>query len=266
MTIKQAIMNDSIAQQIHAKKTEYLYAQVHNMGAGNIIAACLLVAIYWTLLNPGVLVGWLLAVLAVIVHRFYAAAAFRRRDRYANNEAWYKIYANSVLVNGCLWGTIGLFIAYRYDAGQLVYMLMIVGALVACASIANTGLFSMYRRFATPAMLPLGIYLLTQISSDKFMIGILVLCWFALMYSTAQRFNKFIAKSLGFEFENIALLRQLEADKIKIRKLKENNILQEKIINNIEKDKVKKSARADSGSRLATVQEKSELRLAQKQR
>ncbi|MGI9287184.1 MAG: hypothetical protein ACR2P1_17510, partial [Pseudomonadales bacterium] len=204
-------MTNSMEQQKHAKKTEYLYAQVPNFGSGNVIAACLLVVIYWTQLNHGVLVGWLLAVLAVISHRFYAAHAFRRRDRYANIDVWYKVYASSVLANGCLWGAVGIFIAHQSSAQQLPYLLMIIGALVACASIANNALFSTYKLFAIPAMVPLGCYLIIQFSSEKSMMGLLVLCWFALMYSTASRFNKFVSTSLGFEFENVALLRQLEA-------------------------------------------------------
>lgn len=257
-------MIDSIEQQKHAKKTEYLYAQVPNFGSGNIIAACLLVVIYWTQLNHGVLVGWLLAVLAVISHRFYAARAFRRRDRYANTDAWYKIYANSVLVNGCLWGAVGIFIAHKSSSHQLPYFLMILGALVACASIANNALFSTYKMFAIPAMVPLGIYLITQFSSDKSMIGLLVLCWFVLMYSTASRFNKFVATSLGFEFENVALLRQLEAGKAQIRELKENNILQGTSIKNLQDSGSKKGLRYVPGSRLATAEEKSNLRIAHK--
>lgn len=257
-------MIDSIEHQKHARKTEYLYAQVPNIGMGNAIAACLLVAIYWTPLDHGVLIGWLLAVLAVIAHRFYAARAFRRRDRYANIGVWYKLYANSVFVSGCLWGAVGIFIAHQSSSQQLPYLLMILGALVACASISNNAFFSMYKRFATPALIPLGIYLLSQFSSDKSMMGLLVLCWFALMYSTASRFNKFVSTSLGFEFENIALLRQLEADKARIRELKKNNMLQEKSINNLQHSGVKKGSRYVPGSRLATVQEKSELRIAHK--
>ncbi len=257
-------MHDSIEQQKHAKKTEYLYAQVPNVAAGNIIAAGLLVVIYWAQLSHGVLVAWLLAVLAVLAHRYDVSCAFARRDRYANIDAWYKIYANSVLVNGCLWGAIGTLIAVQSPSQQLPYLLMIVGALVACASISNNALFSMYKRFATPAMVPLGIYLLTQFSSDKFMMGLLLLCWFALMYSTAARFNKFVSTSLSFEFENIALLRQLEADKAQIRTLKENNVLQEKVIENLQKNGAKKATRYVPANRLATVVEKSELRLAQK--
>ncbi|MGI9292965.1 MAG: hypothetical protein ACR2PS_03200 [Pseudomonadales bacterium] len=256
-------MIDSIEHQKHAKKTEYLYAQVPNIGMGNIIAGCLLVAIYWTELNHSVLIGWLMAVFALTAHRFYAARAFRSRDRYANIGVWYKLYANSVIVSGCLWGAVGIFIAHQSSAQQLPYFLMILGALVACASISNNAFFSMYKRFAIPAMIPLGIYLITQFSSDKSMMGLLVLCWFALMYSTASRFNQFVSTSLGFEFENIALLRQLEAGNARIRELKKNNMLQEKSIKNLQNSDVKKNSRYAPGSRLATVQEKSKLRIAQ---
>lgn len=257
-------MIDSIEQQKHAKKTEYLYAQLPNIGSGNIIAACLLVAIYWTQLNHGVLIVWLLAVIAVISHRFYAARAFRRRDRYASTEGWYKIYANGVLINGCLWGAVGIFIAHQSSSQQLPYLLMILGALVACASITNNALFSSYKLFAIPAMVPLGIYLMTQFSSEKFMMGLLVLCWSALMYSTASRFNKFVSTSLGFEFENVALLRQVEAGRAQIKELKKNNTLQEASIKNLQKSGSQKGLRYVSGSRLATAEEKNDLRVVHK--
>lgn len=261
-------MNKSIEQQKHIKKTEYLYAQVNNMGAGNIIASCLLVVIYWNQLNNAVLLGWLAAVLAVIAHRFYAAAAYRRRDRYASGDSkWYKIYANSVLVNGCLWGVIAVYIANQASPEQLPYVLMILGALVACASISKSSLFEIYTRFATPALLAPGIYLLAQFSSEKSMIGALVLCWFALMFSTARRFNRYVARSLCFEFENVALLNELETRQSRVQKLEKALCLQEKIITNLERSisQEPQAGEAAPGTRLATDKEKSAIRLIRRQ-
>lgn len=260
----QTAINSSLEQQKQRRKTEYLYAQIYNVGAGNIIAASLLVIIYWNQLNNAVLVGWLAAVLCVTAHRFYVAAAFRRRDRYASaSHKWYKIYANGALVKGCLWGAISVYLAHQASAQQLPYLLMILGGLVACTSITNSSLFTVYVRFATPALVAPGLYLITQFSSDKFMIGALVLCWFALMYSAAWRFNKFVAKSLGFEFENIALLTELEANRTHIARLEKKARWQEKIINDLQESLDVPPLRCAPGSGArGTAQEKSGLKLA----
>ncbi len=258
-------MNNLLEQKTHNKKTEYLYAQANNVIAGNTIAACLLVIIYWSQLYTGVLVGWFAAVLCVQAYRLFIASAYCRRDRYSSgSENWYRVYAKSALLNGCLWGAIGVYIAHQSRTEQLPYMLMIIGALVACSSITKSALFAIYARFSTPALVAPGIYLMTQYSSDKFMIGVLVLCWFALMYSAAWRFRKFVSKSLRFEFENIELLAELEASRTCVVRLKKNADLQTRRIETLEQSNGAQPLRCatENGTRLTTAKEKNALRLA----
>lgn len=253
-------MNNSLEQQTLKKKTEYLYAQANNVIAGNTIAAGLLVIIYWSQLHTGVLISWLAAMFAIQAHRSVIASAYRRRDRYCNgSENWYKVYANSALLNGCLWGAIGVYIAHQSQPEQLPYVLMIIGALVACMSITKSALFAIYARFSTPALVAPGIFLVTQYSSDKFMIGVLVLCWFALMYSAAWRFHTFVAKSLSFEFENIELLTELEASRAYVARLKKNADVQARKIETLEQSNDAQPLRfaKKNGTRLTTAKEKS---------
>ncbi len=259
-------MKSSLEQQKRCTQTEHLYAQVNNVGVGNTIAACLLVVIYWNQLDHAVMIGWLAAVLCVVAQRFYVAAAYRRRDRYTStSDKWYKKYASGALITGCLWGAMGVYLAHHVRAEQLPYMLMILGALVACTSITKSALFAIYARFATPALLAPGLYLIFQFSSDKFMIGALVLCWFALMYSAAWRFNKFVAKSLGFEFENIALLTELEASRARIVTLEKNAKLQDKIMSDLEASfDMRRVHRASASGARVTVQKNAALQLANK--
>ena len=259
-------MNSVLEEQKQRAQVGHLYAQIHIVGAGNIVAACLLVFIYWNQLNHAVLTGWLAAVLSVAAHRFYIAKAYRCRDRYsADSDKWYKIYANGALLKGCLWGAIGVYCARHVGAEQLPYMLMILGALVASTTITKSALFDIYTRFATPALVAPGLYLVAQFPTDQFMIGVLVLCWFVLMYSAARRFNQFVATSLGFEFENVALLTELEASRTRIVTLERNVQMQEKIITELQlsRDTQPVNCASGDGSR-AKSENKSALKLARK--
>ncbi|MGI9293367.1 MAG: hypothetical protein ACR2PS_05235 [Pseudomonadales bacterium] len=235
-------MNEYLNDQVSSRQTEFLYSQAHNIGIAGLMGSVLLVASYWNKVNYYVLMGWFMIAFFLTMYRFTIAQRFAKRDRYGDSSQWRRRFRFSMIAAGCLWGSIAIYIMASLPTTDLNILILILCGLSIGSAIINATFLEMFLSFAIPSVLAPGLFLAVQLQSDSFIVGVILLCWFTLMYTTAHRFNKFISRQLRFEAENIELIQELKAERARVEYLRDELQLKAQIIgDNFDKETREKS-------------------------
>ena len=213
-------MHNTLRPELAAKCVEMLYSQASNAYTASIVAGVLVGALYWNLASRAVIVGWGVAYLAMIAIRHLLGVRYRMRlQTIDQSPAWLRYFRSPVFVCGALWGAFGVYLASHGDAYHLAALLLTLGALVSGAVTAYSIVISVFLAFCVPAMMPVGLYLISQGTYSQVALGLLVLAWMYFMYQGARRFRTFALESLGYQFENTALVRNLAEERDKAEEL-----------------------------------------------
>ncbi len=197
--------------ELIAKCIELMYFQASNAYSSSIAAGVVLGLMFWdSAPRAGILVwaasyGSMIAIRHVLGKRFNAAP---RRNEEA--ERWLYYFAAVVGICGVIWGVYGVFLANYADTYQLAVVIIALGALLSGAVNAYSVSVPVFLAFSLPTMMPIGVWLvLSPIGGNRFL-GTMVFAWLVFMCFGALRFRKFALESLGYQFENVQLVHNLE--------------------------------------------------------
>ena len=221
---------DGLAQQINVRKTEFLYYQAPFSCLGNGFALALILAAYWQILPLLPLTLWAIAATTLLTQRWIGTQAFKKRDRYGDISPWYRRYNRNATGNGLLWGVLFAYAANQLAATELIVLMMVIGVLLAASSVAYNSYVRLYCNFSLPVVIPAALLLLTRGQEHDVAAGAAIVCWLILMISFAHQVSGHLRCSSGYEFTNIALLRELHRQQEQSRLLQEEIELKEQII------------------------------------
>ncbi len=183
--------------------------------------ACMMVALMWSGLPHGFLVGWLAVFLALAAARLALARAFlRAAPAAARLGDWTRHAALGYACTGLAWGILGA-AAIHFAPGTQIYLLM-VGFLIALFAVLQTQTTgahrTVYLSFLVCAMGPIvvasvlgnapfyGLRLLTE--------GLL----FVICVLVGRSGNRYMVDSIAMRYENLELLHDLTSQKEELDK------------------------------------------------
>jgi len=213
-------MEKPLRPELVAKCVELLYAQAANAYTSSVVAGSILIALYWTIADHGVLLGWAAAYGAMIGARYVLGRRFRLvHPAPSNVERWLFRFFAAVLICGALWGVLAVYLVQFDDPQRQAVVAIAIGALVSGAVTAYSISTPVLLAFTVPAMLPLGLALLSRGDSVSALLGALIVAWLGFMLGSARRFRHFALESLEHQFENAELVNSLEEERDRVTEL-----------------------------------------------
>lgn len=211
LTKGAAIVRWVTDERLKARSLELLFAQSTSAFTSSAVAGVVLVYTFWSVSDPAISVVWAGGYAAVACFRIYLRRAFNGSTRIERSMPyWYSKMAISVFLTGMLWGGFLLYLA-SFAEGFLAAMLMAnLAFLMAGAVPAYAISLPMFLLFSLPIVVPSVLYLAIVLKDEGWLLSSVSLGWYLFMVSTARRFGEFATRALGYEYENVALVAELE--------------------------------------------------------
>jgi diguanylate cyclase (GGDEF)-like protein len=215
-------MPENLITQLNAKKIDVLYEQAVVALSGALLAAIILVFIFWPKVSLDALLMWLAAFTLLTAVRGYGLHRYKKSEKPVEKYTrWLHWYNLGSLASGLLWGSFCIFLMESTD----IYFSSIVVACIAGLAAAATAIYSVslqtYFIFSTPALLMPAAYLVMQSALILTSLGYFIFLFYAYMQISVWRLNIIMTKSLSHEFKNRQLLLELEEEKHRVSSLNE---------------------------------------------
>ena len=191
--------------------------------SAGIIAAMLIVVIYWhTAARPAVSL-WFGIYSVINIVRYGMVKRFNKLPAENRNHARIlNIHLVFSAIAGAFWAAISIYILNMFAAYETLYILLILGGLVAVALATNVIILSAYFSFILPATIPLIVFLLFQSNTQLVIFSFILSIYIVFISFGAIRMNSVVTESITYHFENLQLLENLEKEKNQVAALYSN--------------------------------------------
>ncbi|QPL47133.1 GGDEF domain-containing protein [Halomonas sp. A40-4] len=181
-----------------SEKVRILYSNLWQPVYAGILGALLLVSIMWEVVAPAVLIGWLVAIIAISLIRLRLASLFLQSD--ASSQAqpkWIFWFAFTVFVAGCVWGTAG-FLMFVPERPEYIAALAIIlsGVAAGCVTMLSA-IWWIVLLFILPIGLPLQWMFVTSAVPTHTMMGIIMTVFLGLLTVTSRRLGLIIHDNIS---------------------------------------------------------------------
>lgn len=198
---------------------ELVLAQAGSAFFSSTLAGVILIAAFWGRVSLWVLVFWGVSYFFVAALRVRLAVVYRRAGPEVNPDRWFGFYAACVFLSGFVWGMFLLMLSMSAEGAYAAVLMVTFTALLAAAVTAYSVSFPLYVCFSLPVVFPFLVSLVFGGEQLQGMVAAIILCWYLFMVSTARRFSDSAMRSLGYQYENVELVRELEAQNERAERL-----------------------------------------------
>lgn len=187
-----------------------LYQQAPPALIGTIVNAAIVIAVFGPVLAPAWLGGWFLAVVLIVLARYWDARAYRRREPPgAETPAWGRRYLLGVLANGLAWGAAGFFFYLEHSEIHQVFLAFVLGGMTAGGVATLASVRYAYLAFVIPALVPYTARLLGHGGEHQLAMGGMATLYLGMLAMIAERLYRTVAEALRLRFENLDLVGEL---------------------------------------------------------
>lgn len=213
-------MKQALRPELISKCLELIYYQASNAYTSSIAAGLILAGLFWGRVPALAIGAWALSYAVMIGLRHVLGMRFKAASRGPDDaNRWLSYYVIAVFVSGCIWGAYGVYLANHADPYRLTAVVLALGALVSGGVTAYAVSRLAFLAFSIPTLVPIGIWLLAQGADSGGFLGGLVIIWLIFMYFAAMRFRTFAIESLGYQFDNVNLVKSLASERDKANEL-----------------------------------------------
>lgn len=205
-------VSDKSAQlkSLRDEKLRLLFNNVWQPVFAGILGAVLLVFLMWEMVDPVILVSWLIVILAILALRLKLAQCFLRVSTLEQNQPrWLRLFTLVVFLTGCVWG-IGGMLMFDSDRPEQSAALAIVlsGVAAGCVTMLSS-IWWMVLFFILPIAIPLQLLFLFSDAPTHTMIGVLLGLFVLLLIATSHRLGRVIHNNIELQVTMVAREAQL---------------------------------------------------------
>ena len=185
-------MNISEHSYIHGEQMTLIDKESTVSLMGGLIVAVFYTFVLYGKVSSEILLSWLAVISLVYVIRWIITNYIYRLDIAieGNSYTWEKIYIVGTLIAGSLWGVGSYFIFPDSSPLLDAVIVLTIGGLVAASSIAYAPSKYIGFAFSFPALLPLSIYFFAQDGNEYFYMGVLILIYLLVTFTSSRLMNK----------------------------------------------------------------------------
>jgi two-component system, sensor histidine kinase len=197
--------------QVHTEQVRTVYLASPTTTIASMLVAVLLLAISWTHVSHGLLLGWGLAVIAHQALRMYQYRAYCRAS--ANDQAhprWGRYYTLATTSAGLIWGSAGVMMFVPDSTLHLAMLLVVLCGVVTVSMVGLSVYAPAFFSLAPLTMLPFIVRALAEGEDEHRFLAIPALTVLILALAFGRRMNRAMSESFAKRFENVALVEQLK--------------------------------------------------------
>jgi signal transduction histidine kinase len=203
-------LNPCHAQEISASQIELLYKQLPSALIATAVNAAILALILWREVSPLLMIGWLLAIGALVAVRYRLLRAYvQAQPTSADSLRWAQFFLFGVVANGLLWGSAGFFLFVEHSYVHQIFLGFVLAGMIAGAMSTLSPFRGAFLAFLLPALLPYTVQVLRQGGDVHFAMGGMLLLFVTMMWVISERLHATVAESLRLRFDNLDLLSDL---------------------------------------------------------
>lgn len=204
-------MNISDQSYIHAEQMTLIDKESTISLIGGLVVAAFYTVVLYGKVSSEVLLLWFAVISLVYVIRWIITNYIYRLDIEieGNSYTWEKIYIAGTLVAGSLWGVGSYFIFPDNSALLDAVIVLTIGGLVAAASVTYAPSKYIGLAFSFPALLPLSIYFFVHNGDEYFYMGVLLLIYILVTFTSNRVMNKENMKGIMLGIKNDVLIDDL---------------------------------------------------------
>ena len=214
-------MNISDQSYIHGEQMTLIDKESTVALIGALIVAVFYTVVLYGKVSSETLFSWFAAINLVYIIRWAITNYIYRLDVTieGNSYAWEKIYIAGTFVAGSLWGVGSYFIFPESSPLLDAVIVLTIGGLVAAASVAYAPSKYIGLAFSIPALLPLSIYFFVHDGNEYFYMGVLLLIYILVTFTSSRVMNKANMKGIMLGVKNDVLIDDLRSKMQKIESM-----------------------------------------------
>jgi diguanylate cyclase (GGDEF)-like protein len=199
--------------QVSAEQVCFLYKQLTSGLYGSLVISAILILMLWNQGSHYQLIFWGCLISIVTLGRFVLLSSYNKASPDTKDfSLWRNRFIIGAACAGLVWGLGGYFLMPPTSLVHQMFMVFILGGLVAGASQSLAAVMAAYVVFSIPLSLPATIWLFLQNDPIHSAMGFLLLFFVAVLMLMARHLNTTLRESLWLRFENIDLVNKLKAE------------------------------------------------------
>ncbi|MCK5722608.1 MAG: diguanylate cyclase, partial [Gammaproteobacteria bacterium] len=214
-------MNITDQSYIHAKQMSLIDNESITSLIGVVITALFYTYVLYGYAPSVILLSWFAAISVVYVLRWVVVHYVYRLNTTieGNSYTWEKIYITGTLAGGLLWGSGSYFLMPENNVLLDAVIVLMIGSLVAAASVAYAPSKFISISFSFPALVPLSAYFFMKTGDENFYMGVLVLIFLIVTFTSGRLIYRSGMKGIMLGVKNDALIEDLRNKVLKIESM-----------------------------------------------
>jgi len=202
------------SSQIHADQVRQLYDNAPLGMAATVVNAAVLAFVLRNLISHSILFSWLACLLLITLLRAFNLYQYRTaRPAAADAHRWGAWFIAGLALSGAAWGAAGLFLLPAESLTHQVFIVFVLGGMVAGAAGTFSVIRTAFLSFSIPALAPLILRFFSFGDELHVTMGGMTLLFAILVHVMAMNVHKVSLQSLRLRFENSSLVAFLASAK-----------------------------------------------------
>jgi signal transduction histidine kinase/ActR/RegA family two-component response regulator len=205
---------------VQGEQTRLLYSNVKAAAAVTVFAASALAYLQWTVISHTIVLSWLAYMLAVSAGRLllasrYWRACFANRSR----NIWRVAFSIGAGFAGAGWGAAGIVLYPDAHLANQVFLAFVLGGMMIGGGSVLAARPEAFLSFLIPTGLPTVVHFFWHNDEEHLAMGALAVIFTVAILFTTRSIYLTIHSSLNLQFENGALLNDLEGEREHVQML-----------------------------------------------
>jgi len=199
--------------QVSAEQVRFIYKQLPSALYGTLLIAAILILMLWNQGSHYRLISWGCLISLITLGRFILLFRYNKASPDTKDiSPWRNQFIIGTACAGLAWGFAGYFLMPPESLVHQMFMVFVLGGLMAGAAQSLAAIMTAYAVFSVPLLLPAMVWLFLQNDPIHSAMGFLLLFFVTLMILMARHLNTSLRESLRLRFENIDLVNKLKAE------------------------------------------------------
>ena len=179
----------------------------------NLVNGFILAVVLRGAVSDVVLAGWLAVLVAVTAMRFLTLRAFRRAARraYVDHAAWTRYFVLGACAAGVVWGVSGILLFHPSSFPHQVFLVFVLGGMVAGAVPLLSSVGFAYGCFAIPAVAPISVRMLSSGDPIHVIMGLMIAIFGLAMLASSAEVRRLFRDSESLRRELMSSLEVSQA-------------------------------------------------------
>ena len=200
-----------LALSLTIAKTRLLYSKLLTALATVVVNGAIMVLVVWSVVDHPTALGWFAVTVLVSITRVGLSRLYKNAADQDDVRKWLRYFLIGAVLSGLCWGAAGLLFYQHDSAFHQVFLVFILGGMVAGAATSLSSYLPAFILFAVPAILPITVQLFAEGGRVHIAMAVLLVIFVAAMTVVARTGGRALDLAEGLRIKNENLVGRLEA-------------------------------------------------------